>query len=145
MRKILMKRNNMIKRNNSIKRPNKKGFTLVELLVVITIIGILMLIGIFSWHNRAVGSARVTTWEANHRLYISGVTLFMAANEGELPANKSDLVQFMTEVNLNDNPAGSVYQLNAVHFASDPSRVQSLQLVSSLPNEPDLVFDFSTN
>ena len=89
---------------------NKKGFTLVELLVVIAIIGILIGIGVPRF-IAATESARKGTFEANHRLYISAVAMYIADYAGATPRNKADLVPYLTTSEMNNTPSGATYDL----------------------------------
>jgi len=94
----------------------RKGFTLVELLVVVAIIGILVLIAVPRFQSMTDGARRRTA-EANHRIIVSAVTMFIANNNGAMPTDPAQLTPFMspTFAELNGpaggpaQPAGAIY------------------------------------
>ena len=75
------------------KDSNEGGFTLVELLVVVVIIGILVAIA-FPVYNNIVSHANRVTVEANLRTIESAVTQFSANNEGTVPL-RNDLAIYL--------------------------------------------------
>jgi len=91
----------------------KKGFTLVELLVVVAIIGILILIAVPRFQSMTDGARRAAA-EANHRLLISATALYQANHGGAMPQDGDDLDDFLSIPfdDLDGNPAGSEYTFN---------------------------------
>ena len=99
----------------------RKGFTLVELLVVVAIIGVLVMIAIPRFANMTAGAQRAAL-NSNHRLVISAVTMYMAENNGDTPANLAALDDFLNPSELDDSPnSTAVYTVSA----TDPGSVRS--------------------
>lgn len=86
-----MKTNLMNKLNN--KKSGKKGFTLMEMLIVVAIIAILVAIAIPTMTS-SLTKARVATDEANLRAYYSEVMVDVMMEEGSYPADGTDLSNF---------------------------------------------------
>ncbi len=82
------------------RKRNKKGFTLIELVVVIAILGILAALAI----PRLSGStqkAKETTNEANIRTIQSAISLYEAEN-GDKPTSIDDLIpKYLDKVPVN--------------------------------------------
>lgn len=76
---MFMKFMEMMKRKN-----NKKGFTLVELMVVVVIIGILVAIAV-PVYNGAQRSARTSAVAANVRTLEGAVELYKSENGNAIP------------------------------------------------------------
>lgn len=70
---------------------SKKGFTLVELMVVIIILGILVAIAI-PIYNNVTKSAKENACKANIRTIQSAVQMYQADHDGKLPSSLRDLV-----------------------------------------------------
>ncbi|MHB1042030.1 MAG: prepilin-type N-terminal cleavage/methylation domain-containing protein [Eubacteriales bacterium] len=82
---------------------NRKGFTLVELMVVVVIIGILVAIAI-PVYNGTQNTARISAVQANVRI-INGSIAAYQANNGAYPASATydDLIILLTG-NTNGGP-----------------------------------------
>ncbi|MGL5440483.1 MAG: competence type IV pilus major pilin ComGC [Filifactoraceae bacterium] len=74
----------------------KKGFTLVELVVVIMAIGILMLIGMARFSSISMTAAE-RTFEANHRLVVSAISMYMADHDGKTPASTEKFEKYIAD------------------------------------------------
>ena len=87
-------------------KKNKKGFTLIELVVVIAILGILAALAIPRFTGTQL-RAQERTHNANVRTIQSAVALF-EAEEGALPADINELVteNYLEAVPNNPLPAG---------------------------------------
>jgi prepilin-type N-terminal cleavage/methylation domain-containing protein len=97
----------------------RKGFTLVELLVVVAIIGILITIAVPRFMSMT-GSSKKAALQANHRIIISAVTMYMAEHNGGFPTADSQLTPYLPPsatsglsglAALQGNPEGSTYAL----------------------------------
>lgn len=93
----------------NVKRQHK-GFSLIELVIVVAIIGILALM-IIPQFNNVTKDAQEKTWKANCQTVVSAYTMYQAANDGDAPADTDD---FATWINggwdsLTDSPKGATY------------------------------------
>ena len=70
---------------------NKKGFTLVELMVVVVILGILVAIAI-PIYNNVTDDAKQKACDSNVKAIQAAVSMYQTANSGALPKQLEDLV-----------------------------------------------------
>jgi prepilin-type N-terminal cleavage/methylation domain-containing protein len=74
-------------------RKNKKGFTLVELMVVVVILGILVAIAV-PVYNASTDKAKVAAIHANEAVIKSAISMYSAANDGAMP-DTADLASYV--------------------------------------------------
>ncbi len=72
-------------------RINKKGFTIVEVLVVIIILGILMTLA-YMGVSKYLSQARNTTYETFEQSIEDGVTNYLIQHTGSIPSEGESLV-----------------------------------------------------
>ena len=91
-------------------KPKEKGFTLVEIMVVVLILGILVAIAVPVFSNNITWANR-TVVEANLKTIDSAVMQYKAANnKGAIP-NKADLSSYLQEWPA--GPDGVEYDVSA--------------------------------
>lgn len=93
-------------------RRNKKGFTLVELVVVIAILGVLAAIAVPRFIN-ALDEAKNATDEANIKALQAAVNLYYLENSA-YPSNLSNLTSGYIDVIPTPNAGGSFVLTNGV-------------------------------
>jgi prepilin-type N-terminal cleavage/methylation domain-containing protein len=91
---------------------NQKGFTLMELMIVIVIIGVLAAIGVPAYRNY-IDNAKKQTCAANRRTLATAVGLYMTENNGDVPdeVEVDDLKDYMTNADAVKCPAGGNYSI----------------------------------
>lgn len=88
----------------------RKGFTLVELIVVVVILGILMGIGALKYAD-VRRNTNLKTLQANNKTLVSALHLQMATNGGKLPddlTTKEKMLELVTGI-TDKSPVGSEY------------------------------------
>ena len=95
----------------------KKGFTLVELLVVVAILGILLLIALPRFMDSTKGS-KIRTFEANLRTLLSMANQYSADRAGVFTGiGTSDIATAAT--NMNGKPANTTYAITDTELTAD--------------------------
>lgn len=134
------------------KLQNRKGFTLVELLVVMAIIGILLLIAIPRL-TESTRAARIRVMEANARVLAGAATTFFAQNQ-QWPNGVAGIVTggfaseetFGTDGATNTQPAGAVYTFGTYTNATtaiqngQPGNGTAAGVSAILDNQNDTLF-----
>ncbi len=92
---------------------NQKGFTLMELMIVIVIIGVLAAIGVPAYTNY-VEKARATTCDANRRSLSTANGLYYAEN-GEYAGDINDLEAYLDATTISNFtcPSKGTFTFNA--------------------------------
>lgn len=94
-------------------RKQHKGFSLIELVIVVAIIGILALM-IIPQFNNVTNDAKVKTFEGNCQTVVSAYAMYQAGNNGELPKAKEALDPYINNgfKSLEDAPKGAEYDID---------------------------------
>lgn len=79
---------------SATRRPSEGGFTLVELMTVVLIVGILVTIAVASYFSAVRSSQRVVCLD-NQRMFESAVNFFLADHDGTEPTSISDLEPYV--------------------------------------------------
>lgn len=131
----------------------RKGFTLVELIVVIVILGILMGIGALKYADTRK-NANWSVLQTNHKTCISAIQLEIAKKQGALPTVAEAKKAIEAAGIVSDKPAGATYTF----AGADTATITTLTTTSSKPEQypsgvlgtttgttttPSLVYDFS--
>lgn len=100
--------------NKVLKAKKRKGFTLIELVIVVAIIGILALMVIPQFNN-VTKDAKIKTYEANCQVVVSAYAMYQAGNEGKLPTSGTALDPYINGgfASLNDKPSGATYTISS--------------------------------
>ena len=104
---------------------NRKGFTLIELIVVIAILGILAAIAIPRF-TTATDSAKNKSNLSEHRIAVSAVQMYMADHDGGLPANSTALDDY-----IQGGWAGLISGTHTYAVASGVATVTSVSTAST--------------
>jgi prepilin-type N-terminal cleavage/methylation domain-containing protein len=115
---LLYKRSELIKadeQGSELNSRNKKGFTLVEIMIVITIISILLGIAIPSFLNSREKTKSRSCTENLHQINTAKEQLAMAAGLGEgATISQLQIMPYLHENGFPSCPAGGTYDVQPV-------------------------------
>jgi type II secretion system protein G len=101
-------------------KKNKKGFTLVELMVVVAIIGILVAIAV-PIYNASQATAKANACKSNLRTLNGAISMYHADHDGTYPTQISDLSAYLQSVPTCPS-GGGAYTIDAnSHTATCPN------------------------
>jgi len=130
----------------------RKGFTLIEIIIVVAIISILTAIAIPRISERLIYRSKVAAVKVNHKLIVTSISAFIMKNN-RLPKQNSDMNTYLPADDKNDciealldKPNGAVY---VVEYQEDSVTVKSFlnnQLIDIYTfTEPPIQTPISTN
>ncbi len=108
-----------------MKLPPKKGFTLIEIVIVLAIAALIMVIVFFA----VAGVQRTQRDVARKRIGTQVITMavqFSSNNGGAMPAGLADIASYST---LNTDPSGVQYTASNVVYATTQQAASSTQLI----------------
>lgn len=85
----------------------RSGFTLIELVSVVAIVAVLALIAVPRLLN-FVEAQRVATFESNHDVLRSALTMYIGLHNGEVPSDLASLGPYVSNVELDGPNRGKV-------------------------------------
>jgi prepilin-type N-terminal cleavage/methylation domain-containing protein len=102
----------------------RKGFTLIELVIVVAIIGILSMIAVPKF-NEVTQDAKNKAWESNCQVVVSAIAMYLAGHNGDAPDTPADLADYINGgfESLWDRPEGATYQFSNATWTVVPTKL----------------------
>ena len=111
-------------------KKKKKGFTLLELLVVLAILAILIAIAIPVYKNQKEKAA-ITAHNANVRVLETAVESYKQDNNGNLPGNLDDLVKGEYIKNVPKVPASENVKLKGKSYKITAGKIEPEEITTT--------------
>lgn len=115
-----------------LNKKKRKGFTLIELIIVIVILGILAAIAALKYSD-VTRDATASTIKNNMRTIQSAIGIYQAQNGGKNPAKLEDLDSYFQGKSMVNNPKGVTYTIanNKISFTVETG--MKFKAVEKLP------------